>query len=118
MGPQEAARADEDADAAWSANADRGHFPPRLRIPSWWRRTTISSSRSPPPRARARTTPRRSRWSTISTTRTLNRFGGDREHGRPGRTEFLYHTCGGRVNIRPDQHKRLAAPPSTRLKEP
>src|SRR6266508_724978 len=88
MGLQEAARADEDADAAWSANADRGHFPPRLRIPSWWRRTTISSSRSPPPRARARTTPRRSRWSTISTTRTLNRFGGDREHGRPGRTRI------------------------------
>src|SRR6266545_371956 len=88
MGLQEAARADEDADAAWSANADRGHFPPRLRIPSWWRRTTFSSSRSPPPRARARTTPRRSRWSTISTTRTLNRFGGDREHGRPGRTRI------------------------------
>jgi hypothetical protein len=48
----------------------RGRFPPRLRIASWWRRTTISSSRSRPPRASTPTRQHRSRYSKpVSTTR-------------------------------------------------
>jgi len=83
------------ASKARSAVAYRGRFPPRLRIASWWRRTTISSSRSPPPRASNRTTPHKSRYSKrVSAARSLNRFRGDHQHGRPGRIEFLYPTGG------------------------
>ena len=70
-----------------------GRFPARLRITSWWRRTMISSSRSPPPRASTRTRPQSSRYSKdISTTRSLNRLHRDHQHARPGRIEFLYPT--------------------------
>jgi hypothetical protein len=67
--------------------------PPRLRIANWWRSTTISSSRSPPPRASTPTTQQRSRYSThVSTTRSLNRLDRDQQHAAPTGIEFLYPT--------------------------
>src|SRR6266508_701433 len=71
-----------------------GRFPPRLRIASCWRSTTISSSRSPPPRASTPTRKQRSRYSKdISKTPSLNRPGRDHQHGRPGRNRIsLPHT--------------------------
>jgi hypothetical protein len=82
------------ASKARSPVVDRGRFPPRLRIASWSRSTTISGSRSPPPRARRPTRQHTSRYSKhISRTRSLNRPGRDHQHGRPGRNRIsLPHT--------------------------
>jgi hypothetical protein len=77
-----------------------GRFPPRPRIASWWRSTTISSSRSPPPRASTRTRQQKSRYSKhVSTTRSLNRLGRDHPHSRPRPNRiFLPHTLAARVD--------------------
>src|SRR6266498_3760175 len=83
------------ASNARSAVVYRGRFPPRLRIASWWRSTTISSSRSPPPRASTPTRKHRSRYSKhLSTTRSLNRLDRDHQHAVPTGIEFLYPTAG------------------------
>src|SRR6266511_3820752 len=70
-----------------------GRFPPRLRIASWRRSTTISSSRSPPPRASMPRRQHRSRYSKdISKTRSLNRPARDHHTAFPAGIEFLYPT--------------------------
>jgi hypothetical protein len=82
LGRQQTARSGQQrpVDAEYS-----GRFPPRLRIASWWRMTTASSSRSPPRRVSRPTSQHRSRYSKhITTTRSLNRPRRHHQHDRPG----------------------------------
>ena len=78
-------------------------LPTAPEIASWWRSTTISSSRSPPPRASTPRRQHRSRYSKhVSTTRSLNMPGRDHQHAHPSRN---------RISL-PPQASREAAPDS------
>src|SRR6266508_657271 len=78
------------ASRARSTVVYRGRFPPRPRIASWWRKTTISSSLSPPPRTSTRTSQHRMRYSThVDTKPSLNGSGRDHQHSRSGESSFF-----------------------------